>query len=346
MIPEGSTLLLRVPNWIGDVVMCSAGIRALRENRPDLKIIGVMKPWVMDVLRNNPHLDEQWIYSPGRGIRRIGSFFQMVTRIRKYRPISCVLFQTSFESALIPFLAGIPQRIGMATDHRKRLLTHIVPPIDICEHQVRRYLSIAEAVTGKAFLDYRPEVFLSSQDRSAASRFLGALPSGGPIIPIAPGAAYGSAKCWPPSKFAEFTQRVVDEWNARVIFLGSTGELETIHRIEAEHRCPIFIAAGQESLLTQAAIIESAHICIANDSGLMHLAAALGVRVIALFGPTNPSATGPYGDGHIVLHHPVPCAPCRHRICPVDHSCMNGISTMDLFMATKKIMRENFELIC
>ncbi len=341
-IPDHGKLLIRIPNWIGDAVMCTAGLAALHENRPDLQITALLKPWVSDVLKHHPAISNIIRYHPRRFPARFVDFARIVSDIRTQSFSGCLLFQKNFESALIGYAAGIPIRIGQPTDRRRMLLTHPIdlPDADFRGHQVLMYRAIAEYMTGVPSSDECvPQVFLSDFDRHQAKEYQALLLPGGPLIPVSAGAAYGSAKCWPPEKFAEFVDRVVSRWNARVVFLGSSADASVFERIMTLCKYPAQCMAGKYSLLTQAALIELAGICVANDSGLMHVSAALqGVRTVAIFGPTKPVETGPFGGQHIILHKQVSCWPCRYRHCPLDHACMQAISVDDVMNAVETVI--------
>lgn len=344
VIPEKSSILVRLPNWIGDVIMSTAGLSALQQARPDLKITVLVKPWVFDVIRNHPAISDVITYGPKRGFRRLNDFRRIVSTIRERDFAAYLMFQKNFESALIGFASHIPIRIGTPTDYRGFLLTHtfVLPDPIRTGHQVRHYIALADFATGRtSSFDQNPSVFLTEEDESQARSFLQILPPGGPIIPISAGAAYGSAKCWNPEKFSEFIRRSVQSWRARVIILGDSSDAVIGRTIITNSGVEAFCVAGQYPIMVQAAIIRQAGLCIANDSGLMHLSAALkGVTSIAIFGPTKPAETSPYGQQHIILHKPVSCWPCQYRTCPLDHACMENISVEDLMTAVETVLRK------
>ncbi len=338
VIKEGSRVLVRMPNWIGDAVMATAALEMLHVNRPDLKLVVLLKPWVRDIIKNHPAVSEMIEYAPGRFPGRIQSFYRMVKQIRSQDYSAAVLFQSNFESALLAFAGGIPIRIGRPNDLRRFLLNHpvLLSKEILQHHHVEQYLAISQYVVGAPNSNYRPQVFPTNQDREAAIAFIQELPSGGPILPIAAGAAFGSAKCWPTNLVADFLDAAVRKWNARVVFLGGKQEKISSNEILARASEKGFSMVQKYPIMAQAALIEKAGICVSNDSGLMHVAAALkSVVTIALFGPTNPLFTRPYGDHHIVLHHKVDCWPCKHRICPTDHRCMTSISVEEVLGAVE-----------
>ncbi|MGB4099535.1 MAG: lipopolysaccharide heptosyltransferase II [bacterium] len=343
IIEKNSDVLVRMPNWIGDAVMATAALEMLHDLRPDLKLIVLLKPWVQDVIKNHPAVSEVIVYNPGRFPGRIRAFFKMVKQIRKRDFSTAVLFQQNFESALLAYAGGIPVRIGRPNDLRRMLLNY---PVHLSEdamvhHQVEQYLAIAQYIVGQSQTSYRPQVFLTDHDREEATAFIERLPGNGPIIPVAPGAAFGSAKRWPPDLVTDFLNAAVRRWNARVVFLGGRLEKTVSDEILAGASERGFSMAADYSIMAQAALIEKAGICVSNDSGMMHVAAALkSVVTIALFGPTNPLFSRPYGERHIVLHHQVDCWPCKYRTCPMDHRCMRSISVEEVLDTVETALRK------
>ncbi|MCD4653385.1 lipopolysaccharide heptosyltransferase II [bacterium] len=334
-------ILVRVPNWIGDVVMSTAGLAVLKQACPMARISVVAKPWVSDVLKYHPAIDEIVIHNPGKFPERVIDFFLSVKKLKGMACDTGVLFHKNFESALMFFAAGIPERIGRPSDGRGFLLTSKVKLSNelLLGHQVGHYLAIAEQTTGMSMDDAKPEVHISDLERIEARNYLSEIGVSGRIIPISAGAAYGTAKCWPSDRIVQFLKEASLRFKAVVVFLGGEAERKTTEKIIVEAEVKAYSMAGKFSLLTQAALVERAGMCISNDSGLMHVSAAVSkVRVIALFGPTIPRETGPYGEGHIVIHKPPECWPCKHRTCPSDHSCMRDISVEDVLNAVESVL--------
>lgn len=338
---SGDTILIRVPNWIGDTVMSTAALAGLRQLAPEATLAILAKPWVVPVIAHHPAVDILMIHDPRRFPARIIDFFRTVHRIRAIKPRRGILFHKNFESALLFFAAGIPDRIGRPTDGRSILLTRRVR-LDaevLRGHQVHHYRFIVSAAAGKPCPVVRPRVYLSTEDCDAADAYLADYAGRGPVIPVAAGAAYGAAKCWPPDRMAEFVAKIVRQLEARVVFLGSDREREVSQKIRDTAGIQARIMAGDQPMGVQAALISRAGICVANDSGLMHVAAALpSVRTVAIFGPTVPAETAPFGEGHIILHHPTRCWPCKHRECPLDHECMRSITVDEVLNAVETIV--------
>jgi len=337
----GEVFLVRVPNWIGDTVMATAGLSGLDQLFPESRIVVVAKPWVIPVIEGHPAVDGILTHNPRRFPARAMDFFKTVRQIRRLKPSRGVLFHKNFESALLFFVSGIPERTGRPTDGRGFLLTRHVRLDDseLVGHQVHHYRSIVSAVAGRPCPPTRPRMVLSAAELDAADETIAALPDSGPVIPVAAGAAYGSAKCWPPERVAEFVMKAVNRLNARIVFIGGPGERDVSLKIRDSAGVAAWTMAGEASMRVQAAVIQRAGICVANDSGLMHVSAALPyVRTVAIFGPTKPAETAPYGEGHIVIHHPQSCWPCRHRHCPLNHECMRSISADEVLNAVETIV--------
>jgi len=334
-------ILVRIPNWIGDAVMSSAAVRAIRSHCPNRKLILVAKPWVADLYSRSPIIDEIIRYDHRRGPGRVIDLAQVVTRIRSEGPAGAVLLQTAFESALMTFLAGIPIRTGLPTDRRGMFLSHPLrlDPSIRSRHLVEEYLAIVDAVFGPSSTPPPlPSVDLSEEDRARArDQISGASPI---RIALAPGAAYGSAKRWPSVLFGKLSGILSRDLNATVFLMGGAGELPIMNAIRRESGDTARIIAGTCDLMTQAAIIEACDVCVANDSGLLHLAAALKTPVIGIFGPTDASRTRPYGDRHRVLSEPLDCAPCHQKECPIDHRCMLRITPERVFREIQNIIEK------
>ena len=342
MIPEHSRVIIRVPNWIGDAVMSTAGLRLIHENRPDLKLTIVCKAWVVDLFQGHPAVTETIVHQPGKGILRVWDTLRLTYRIRRERFSAAVLFQTAFESALIPFLAGIPLRFGLPTDHRGGFINHKVnlTAVQKKSHQITFYQAIAaKAVMAKNF-QFDPWVEIPEHNLVAADQIIQSMPRSDFIITVAPGAAYGAAKRWFPERFIEFTEGISQNLNANVIFCGSASDVNELELTRFRALPRIRVVAGRESLMNQVALIKRSNVCVSNDSGLMHIAYAVRTPVVALFGPTNPNATGPLGKMDRVIYHPMDCAPCGQKKCNLDHGCMSSITVEEVKNAVLEIISE------
>jgi heptosyltransferase-2 len=244
-----------------------------------------------------------------------------------------LLFQNAFGAAWFAWRAGIPQRIGYARDGRSLLLTKAVPvpkPGEIPLHEQYYYL---ELLRRAGWLDSLPnESFIRlnvpEENRERAAEFLlsaGVRPDGFRIA-IGAGASYGSAKCWPPDRFAELANRLQGRAGAEVILFGTSTEAAVSSAIAAGmHRPPIDLT-GKTTINDLPALLSQCHLFIGNDSGAMHVAAAVGLPVVAVFGPTDPFGTSPVTPRCSIVQEKPYCSPCFLRRCPTDHRCMTRVT--------------------
>jgi heptosyltransferase-2 len=335
-------LLIRSTNWIGDAVMTTPAVRAIREGFPNAHISLLAKPWVAPVFENSEHVDRLLIYD-GEG-RHKGFFgkFRLARDLGKYQFDAVILLQNAFEAAFISFLAGIPLRIGYSRDARRLLLTHAVPCTNEIKtkHQTEYYLNILREIG--IVIDNRDLYLnLNQRDRFRAEKILlkQHLSSDERIIGINPGATYGPAKQWPVDRYARLAERIQAFSKARVIIFGGPGDKRLGRNISGKMRHQPVDLSGETSLGEAMALIERCELFITNDSGLMHVAAALNVPLVAVFGSTNPVATGPLGPNSKVVQAAVPCSPCLSSECPEGHlKCMDQIDVDRVFDVVKEML--------
>lgn len=327
-------LLVRTPNWLGDVVMALPALAALRAHFPRAVLSAAAPRPLAPLLAAAPGVDEVVeLTRGGPGGRR-----SEAEALRRGAFDVVVLLPGSFGSAWTARRAGIPERWGFAGRWRRALLTRAVPvprrrgrPL----HQVDRYLELLRGL-GVEPVVRAPRLEAPAFMRDRARRLLAPAGDEGPLVGIAPGAAYGHAKRWPPTRYAAVVARLVREHGARVVLLGGRHDRDAGHEIEstlASGAGPgVLNLIGQTDVPELVGLLAACRTLIAGDSGAMHLAAALGVPVTALFGPTDERRTAPVGD-HAVLTHPVWCRPCFFRDCPIDHRCMTRISEAEVLKA-------------
>lgn len=326
--------LARVPNWIGDCLLAVPALRSLQHSDPEAEIWITAKNWVKDVFLHYPFitgaLDLPRSGSGLRGLRRLAGSF------REQKFDAAVLFTNSFGSALPFALARIPRRWGYATDGRRLLLTQGLPlrgddpPI----HQVEYYLNLVRGMgihPPPPVLDFP----LEESEISRASAFLSeqGISLEDTLVVLNPGGYYGSAKRWPPASFGALAARLQAEKRAQIVIVGTEQESPLAASIAEELSAPPVILAGRTTLRQLAAVISRADLMVTNDSGPMHLANALQVPVVALFGPTDPRVTAPFQEPSTWLHHRAPCWPCSYRDCPFDHRCMTSLTPAEVYEA-------------
>ncbi len=325
------SLLVRAPNWIGDAVMATPTLTALRAGMPQTRIVVLGRPGITEVLAGHPAIDDVMSDDHRGRHRGLAGRWRLASEIRVRGFDAALLLPNSFDAAAVAALARVPTRVGYRTDGRGPLLTHALPPPDPSPHMTDYYLGLV-AAWGLAGDHGAVSLAVTPAERDAARRRLtewGAQPSDR-IVAMNPGAAYGSAKRWPAERFAAVAARVVRA-GGFVVVLGAATERALGDAIAAGLGPRAVNAAGLTTLRDAMAILACCRRLVTNDSGPMHVAAALGVPVTAMFGPTDPRATRPIGERVNLLQHPVDCAPCRYRDCPIDHRCMTAITVDDVW---------------
>jgi len=329
-------ILMRGPNWVGDSVLAIPAMKAMRASFPDAEITLLVRPWVAGVYKAAPFIDHLW--SEPRP-SSLSDWIRLTGGIRKSHFDLALLFPNSFESAAMMFLSGVPQRVGYATDGRSWLLTNSLKPATGKRHQIHYYLDLAGAVS--ATVD-RPsiEIEASAEEKAQAAKLLLAegIPPGRRYLVLNPGAAYGSAKRWGEDGFAESGDILAAEFDLDVVIVGSEMERSIAQIIQSRMRSRVAVLSGKTSLETLMGVISEASLMLTNDSGPMHVAAALGVPTVAVFGATNDVVTGPCGPRTRVVKEPVECSPCMLRECPIDHRCMTRVSAEAVCRAAREVL--------
>ncbi|MBI4875791.1 MAG: lipopolysaccharide heptosyltransferase II [Acidobacteria bacterium] len=327
-------ILVRATNWVGDAVMSLPALRALRVRFPQAHIGVLALPWVADLYAREPFADEVIPYSARRGARDLAGKWRLAAELRARRFDCAILLQNAFEAALIAWLARIPRRIGYDRDGRGLLLTDAIPvpqPGQTPPHQRFYYLELL-----------RRAGILPAFPADDTVRLEGAAtPAPGPAwVGVSPGAAFGGAKRWRPEGFAEAAVQVATRLGAGVALFGSAGERELCEQVGGliGARAAVSNFAGRTSLREFIDRAAACRLFLTNDSGAMHIATALGVPTVAVFGATDPVATGPAGTRWRIVREPVECSPCLLRECPTDHRCMTRVTA-------ERVAREALELL-
>ena len=337
--PASMKILVRAPNWIGDAVMATPALAALRRRFPSADIALLARPTIAALFEAHPDIDRCILYErPGRH-DGLGGLMTLVGALRRDRFDLAVLFQNAFEAAVISVAAGIPNRIGYARDGRRFLLTASCPSASAPRHLRAAYLhlmTLCGADDGHPPSDL-PCLVVRPREREAAAEMAGwAQTDIG--VGINPGAAYGSAKRWAPERFAAVADGLVRRFGVRVVILGSAAEREIAEAVQRAMTTPSVVLAGQTTVRQMMGLLARCRLLVTNDSGPMHVAAALGTPVVAVFGPTDPTATSPAGAPCTLVQQPVDCAPCTHRACPrlsEIHRCMTGVPVSAVLAAAE-----------
>ncbi len=284
---------------------------------------------VAPVFQEQPGVDEIIRFLPKPPASSLKVWLKSIYRLRQRCFDLAVIFPNSFEAALVSWLLGVPHRVGYDTDGRSFLLTQVVrgPEKMAGLHQVYRHEGVLQAFS-HLYASGFPELVLTTGELEAGSELLVSNGWRPPqkIIGLSPGAVYGPAKQWPPERFAAVADRLRDEFGALVVLLGAGGDQEAARRVAGAMQSPPLNLVGRTDLRTAFAVISQLDLLITNDSGLMHAASALWTPLVALFGSTDPFATGPFTPLASVVRHPVPCSPCLQRQCPEDKQCLDLIT--------------------
>ena len=331
-------ILVRTTNWIGDAVMTSPALRAVRETFPDAFVAVVANPLVAQLFEFHPDCDEVIVYDrQGKHAGPVG-FLRFIALLRGKKFDCAILFQNAIEAAVMAFLAGVPRRVGYITDGRRLLLNHPVPIGDeeLTLHHTDYYLHMLAQCGVTAGVKQQSLALRPDEVRWAAET----LPQGRFAV-INPGAAYGSAKRWIPERFAAVADDLSGRYGLSIVLSGGPGEMEIGADIAKAMRSAQLNLIGKTSVRQMMAVLAASSLMITNDSGPMHVAAAFGVPMVAIFGPTDHTTTSPWGTRAQIVRHPVECSPCMLRQCPIDHRCMQRLTVEDVLSAAAGLLGDS-----
>ena len=322
-------IVVRSGNWLGDAVMSTPAVRAIKRGRPDVRLTVLTRSKLADYWKRVPEVDEVLSIEPQ------DSVFGVAKKLRGKFDVALVL-PNSIRTALEPWLAGVPRRVGYPAKWRRWLLNQTVPPLkpqQLCRparHQVHHYLDLAKSIGADLGTEQAESaMFQRSVPAPAAPRT-----GYGIKIGLCPGAEYGPAKRWPAERFAEVARAVAEqredcEW----VLFGMAADVPVGEEIERQLKGKCTNLIGKTTLSELMDRLAECRLLLTNDTGTMHLAAFLGVPTVAIFGSTEPRLTGPLGCGHQILRHQVECSPCFLRECPLDFRCMNAVTVEETVAA-------------
>jgi heptosyltransferase II len=341
-------ILIRSTNWLGDALLTTPAIHSIKNQFPEAELTVLARPGVAPVFETNPDIRRVMVYENQGRHRGLRGKWLLAQALKRESFEAVVHFPHSFEAAWISFLSGIPVRVGYATEGRGPLLTRSRPlPRNFKErHQV---LSFLELLAGLGIRETPgPEshplrLMVAAHWQAKADRRLAALGvnSGDSLIGLAPGAQYGRAKCWPFSAYHQLAERFRNEAGARVILLGTARDaLAGLPEGTDIPAGPFINLIGRTDLGEALALVQRCRAVVSNDSGLMHVAAALNRPLVALFGSTSPERTGPWGGTSRVIRKAFPCSPCFRKECREDRFCMEAITVEEVWEAVSALLRE------
>jgi heptosyltransferase-2 len=322
-------IVIVAPNWLGDAVMALPAVADVRRHFAGAHLAVAARAAVAPLFAMVDGIDSQVMLPGGGGMRALAGWTADARALAGGSYDAALLLPNSFATALVVRRAGIPERWGFAADWRGPLLTRAVarPPEPL--HQAAYYQALTKAIE-VAPGPLHARVRIDPERASGVLREIGLDPDE-PFVAFAPGAAYGRAKQWLPERFAELAGLIVRDRGWRVVLVGSGADRAACQEIAARAASNRVIdLTGKTDLAALAGVLSRAHAVVSNDSGAMHLAGAVGTKVVAVFGATNEARTAPLPAGAdapaaAILSHHVFCRPCMLRECPIDHRCMRGI---------------------
>ena len=337
-------ILVVQPSWVGDAVMATPTLRAIRELYPAAHISYLMRRYVKPVYSGMPWADQLITYRTGKTKAKAGKgqFFDLAARLRAARFDLAVLLPNSFKTALVCKMAGIPRVVGYERDGRGFLLTDKLLPVKdkgkfVPSPIVKYYLGLAHYL-GSPHRDLRLQLFVTEPERREAREVLArcgldpdverpASKGAPPMIVLNPGAAFGAAKCWKAEYFAELADRLVDDFGATVLLSAAPKERAIVETIKRHMRHAAVDLSNQGMTLgSLKEIVRRCDLMVTNDTGPRHIAAAFDVPVVTIFGPTHPEWTEIYYAKERQVAVKVFCGPCQKKTCPLDHRCMTRLT--------------------
>jgi heptosyltransferase-2 len=332
--PQGiERILIRSTNWLGDAVMTTPAIGAIRESFPNAHITILATPLVAGLFSPHDRIDEVMVYDKKGHHAGLAGRLRLARELRARHFDMAILLQNAFDAALITWLARIPARLGYRTDGRALLLTHSCPVNRETKrlHHVEYYLAMLANFGILAATKSLSLLVTAEEEQATTGLLAGAgIDSGDCLIGINPGATYGSAKRWYPDRFAAVADELCQKWGAKAVITGGPAERNTADEIALSTKANCLNLAGRTSVRELMALIKRCDFFVTNDSGPMHIAAAFGVPLVAIFGPTDQTTTSPFSERAVVVRQDAECAPCMLRECPTDHRCMATVTAAEV----------------
>ncbi len=336
-------IILRASNWLGDNILTMPAVFALREKFPNAHIAVMIKKSMADVWKMTP-VDEVIPFNFRKGIGGIKDRWNFAKNLKNKNFDVAVILPNSFDSALVPALAKIPERVGWATDGRSFMLTKAIPkPKELkSQPQFQHYIYLIEKwLDEKIDADENIRLTIPPKTKEKISPII----SGKKIVGLNPGSTYGSAKRWLPERYAELAVRLEKEKGVEIIIFGGPGDEKVCNEVfekiiqkdSSTGQCCKNLV-GKTSIIELSALLKKCVCLVTNDTGAMHISAAVATPVVAIYGPTDWSSTPPLGTGHKLIKTKVDCAPCFKRTCYGSHCCMTTISVDEVYNAIAELV--------
>ncbi len=335
-------IIVRAPNWVGDAVLCTPALTALRKRYPQSHISVIVKDKVSDCFLHNPAIDEIIPLSGRKG----RAYWSSALKLRNEKYDKGLLFPNSFSSALFFRIGGVREISGYMRGGRGFLLTDAVgiPGELLRGHQVSYYLNLVERSVSKGGRPQWPPLLwvVSEDEKEKANEFLeeNRIAPQDILIGISPGASFGPAKRWPAECFAALGNELMKRYPAKILLFGTNEDKEIADEIQRNMKTEPVNFVGKTSLRQLGALLSICKLLVTNDSGAMHVASAVKIPVVAIFGSTDPIRTGPLGNGHTVLYKRLDCSPCFAERCPRgNYKCLREIQVGDVLFAVEEQLK-------
>jgi len=346
--PDYSNILVRVPNWLGDSFMATPAVSAVREMFPKAKLSILAKPGFADFWKAFPGVDEVLVLDRKGRHRGLFGFWNLARELKKQNFDASLILPLSFSSAFLFFLAEIPERIGYGAEGRDLFLTESIEYEKPRQrHLVWEYLRLVQKGFGGklARKTFGLESATKPGDTEAAALIRKhKIADRKGLIALGPGATYGPAKRWPLPYWKDLIEKILDERPESLLVLGGKEEKDYLQELmdgfagsgEAKR---IHLLTGETSVLGLASLLSRCKVLVTNDTGPMHVAAAVKTPTVAVFGSTSPLWTRPFGLGHQVITHSVECSPCFQKTCPIGYICLHQITVGEVWKAVQKTLK-------
>lgn len=319
-------ILALLPNWVGDVAMCTPALRAIARRYPDAELTVAGRQTACDLLEGLPFIHRLVPVPPRPGTL---AMLRVARQLRPFARDAAVIFPHSARAAILARMTGARRRVGYSRGNRSWLLTDKVGPYCVNGaiepiYMVKEYLDLLAPLG----CEDDGEGLELCVDEQALRQVGPPLEGEGPLVGIAPGAAFGPSKLWPAERYAAVADGLMERARARCVLLTGPGEETTRDAVLRNAKRPLIqYDEGKHSVAKLKAVISRLNLLVGNDSGTRHIAVAFGVPVVCIMGPTSPKySCGPYEKGE-VLRVDVDCGPCQKPICVTDHRCMTRITT-------------------
>lgn len=342
----GMKILIIGPSWVGDMVMSQSLYTTLKAQHPQSEIDVLAPAWCKPILERMPEVNQAIEMPVGHGEFNLLGRRALGRALKKNGYTHAFVLPNSAKSALIPWFAGIPVRIGWKGEFRYGLLTDLRPDKRVFQYMVERYVALAstkENMRSEVRLDNCPSPKLTI-DHVALHRTCGQLNLSldKPAVGLCPGAEFGPAKRWPDKYYADLAKYLIGK-GQQVWLFGSDKDKTVTNKITAalneteQKNC--YDLAGKTSLIEAVDLLSACHTVVANDSGLMHVSAAVGCNIVAIYGSSSPKYTPPLTDKLEMVHTDIECRPCFKRECPLGHQdCLNKLMPSQVISAVDKFL--------